>query len=248
MKKVEILTRNLKDVKDIFDKGEVRFWLDSGTLLAAVRDGEIFEWEHDVDLGTFEDNSWNKITSVLPELQRRGFTANFTEYKIYKDVFQKNVWLTRWGYTVGVNMYQKKCEKALRWITKSGNLLSDGLKTIYYLLLSQRPDTRSNWNYIMEIIRTCLSFLPSRSRKALSDLMWRLWKRTGARFWIFVAPRHYFEDLDEIEFYEMTFNIPSEVESYLEYRYGGSWETPTTDWSFLTDDGAIKAPWKDKDH
>lgn len=40
----------LLKLKGDLDSRGVDFWLREGTLLAAVRDGEFFEWEHDMDI------------------------------------------------------------------------------------------------------------------------------------------------------------------------------------------------------
>jgi phosphorylcholine metabolism protein LicD len=52
----ELAVKNLKEVKEIFDRAGVKYWLDSGTLLGAMRDGKIIEWGHDIDLGAMEDS------------------------------------------------------------------------------------------------------------------------------------------------------------------------------------------------
>ena len=39
-------------------------------------------------------------------------------------------------------------------------------------------------------------------------------------YWI---PHHFFESLDKVELHQLTWNVPSQVQSYLEYRYGKEW-------------------------
>ena len=43
--------RLLEKISDIFEKHKIRFWLESGTLLGAVRENGLFEWHPDIDLG-----------------------------------------------------------------------------------------------------------------------------------------------------------------------------------------------------
>lgn len=71
---VERAVENLREIKDILDKNGVEFWLDSGTLLGAVRDGKIIEWDTDIDLGTWYTNV-TQLTSIFPEFKKRGFSA-----------------------------------------------------------------------------------------------------------------------------------------------------------------------------
>lgn len=69
--KVGIMVENLREVKDVFDKNDVNFWLDSGVLLGAVRDGKIIEWDIDIDLGTWHNNL-TKLISAFPEFKKKG--------------------------------------------------------------------------------------------------------------------------------------------------------------------------------
>ena len=53
-----------------------------------------------------------------------------------------------------------------------------------------------------------------------------------------VIPKHHFEKLSSINFYGMEFNIPSDVEKYLELHYG-NWNVPEKKYSYWRDNGAI---------
>lgn len=53
-----------------------------------------------------------------------------------------------------------------------------------------------------------------------------MWRWSGGEFRVIVVPKHFFERLNNIEFYGMGFNIPSDVEDYLAYRYGEDWRVP----------------------
>jgi len=66
--KVDVAVKNLREVKDVFDKNDVNFWLDTGTLLGAVRDGKMIEWDHDMDLGLWY-NDVKRIISAFSEFK-----------------------------------------------------------------------------------------------------------------------------------------------------------------------------------
>ncbi len=59
----------LRDVKAVLDEGGVRYWLDFGSLLGAVRDGRTIPWDDDFDLSTLDtditkrNNLWEKLRS-----------------------------------------------------------------------------------------------------------------------------------------------------------------------------------------
>jgi len=59
---------NLGDVKQILDDAGVKYWLDYGTLLGAVRDGKFIPWDNDIDLGAMSTES-DKIIAKLPEFE-----------------------------------------------------------------------------------------------------------------------------------------------------------------------------------
>lgn len=59
----------LRDVKAVLDEGGVRYWLDFGSLLGAVRDGRTIPWDDDFDLSTLDpditerNDLWEKLRS-----------------------------------------------------------------------------------------------------------------------------------------------------------------------------------------
>jgi len=59
----------LRDVKAVLDEGGVRYWLDLGSLLGAVRDGRTIPWDDDFDLSmldpdiTERNDLWEKLRS-----------------------------------------------------------------------------------------------------------------------------------------------------------------------------------------
>jgi len=64
--------KDLIEVKEVYDKFGVKFWLFAGTLLGAVRDKNYITYDHDMDCGMyFEDN--DKILDIFKELRERGF-------------------------------------------------------------------------------------------------------------------------------------------------------------------------------
>ena len=75
----------LFDIKKVFDKNNINFFLSHGTLLGYVRDNQLIPWDSDVDLGTFEDVGNFKSNKVVDALRDNGFkvNANGDEYRGY---------------------------------------------------------------------------------------------------------------------------------------------------------------------
>lgn len=233
----EIAVKNLKEIKKVLDKHGIRYWLDTGTLLGAVRDGKIIEWDDDIDLGTMEDN-WEKIIPIIPELEERGFNTRFEE--IYKTNFgfaNRYVVFSKSGCIVGIGAYQVKGENAFYLNIQSTNFFSVGLGILYRMLTPQRPYVTKR--KVGKSLKHLLSFIPQKLKEPLSHVVWWVWKRSGVKFFRATFPKHYFEKLGTIKFYGMTFNIPSDVENYLKYHYGEDWRTPKKRWEWLQMDGSI---------
>ena len=88
-----ILFGILSDVDDCFKRNDIRYFLDSGTALGAVREKDFIEWDDDIDICVF-DEDLEKIQSAVesdgrhlhfwkPEMMTSDF-CNFT-VRIYDD-------------------------------------------------------------------------------------------------------------------------------------------------------------------
>ena len=65
------MSRKLKFLYDFFSILEdlnTNYWLEGGTALAAYRDGKIFDWEHDFDIGVLKDDFEKDIELFIKKL------------------------------------------------------------------------------------------------------------------------------------------------------------------------------------
>ena len=232
--KVDVAVKNLREVKDVFDKNAISYWLDTGTLLGAVRDGRIIEWDTDIDLGAWY-NGITKLIFTFRELKKRGF--NITLNRKWAVMTIK-----KFGCNINVSLYHKRGGYAWKiWrVPKKRIVVSilDRCVNISNLKLyaaQERTFSRK--------IKHLSSLLPSASKQLVTDMAWLALHRLGCMIPT-VIPKRYFEKLSTIRFYGMQFNAPSNVEKYLEYRYGSDWRTPKRKWIHYKDDGAV-APDRD---
>ncbi len=81
---VDTLYQMVKDVHDIFMKYHVEYWIDSGTLIGAVRQGGLLPWDDDVDLIVLK-NQEQKFLALTPVFERYGYALEVCSfgYKIY---------------------------------------------------------------------------------------------------------------------------------------------------------------------
>jgi phosphorylcholine metabolism protein LicD len=61
------------DIKKVFDKVELKFWLFHGTLLGAIRDNDWIPWDDDVDVCVMEEDFKPKLKIIREEFMSLGF-------------------------------------------------------------------------------------------------------------------------------------------------------------------------------
>ena len=64
------LYQTLKDAHDTLTAAHLPYWIDSGTLLGAVRHGGLIPWDDDLDLCVRREDT-DKIFSLIPVFHAR---------------------------------------------------------------------------------------------------------------------------------------------------------------------------------
>jgi hypothetical protein len=250
----KLVLKNLREVKEVFDEFSIKYWLDYGTLLGAVRDGKIIEWDSDIDLGMW-DNDRGKVLLATPELKRRKF-----DVELNSPLEPYHIHLNRFRCLMDIQLYQVKDDKAT-WPFRMRvgalpipiNMISLALVTVHYILLSHDffMLVQDKYKFIIKILDHSLYLLPLKLKKLLLNILqcWEvvLQRRSHVNF-LLIVPKRYFENLGTIKFYGMTFNIPFDVEDYLKYHYGEDWKMPKKKWDSFKDDSAVVVPLHDEKH
>lgn len=215
---------NLRDIKGILDDAGVRYWLDYGTLLGAVRDGKFIPWDTppDTDLGTMCTDVY-KVIAKLPQMEQKGFTVEITDSAIY---------VCRQSVCVDISVLRLKEGSAWKpWPQKRPKSYR---VTRYFYLLGERMPYRNLPSIRKRRLRVRIAFalIPRFADHVVRRLSFKVYEWLGGRYCALVVPKSYFENLDSISFYGMTFNIPSPVYDYLSLYYGENWRNPDPSWAY----------------
>jgi len=214
----------------VLDKYGVKFWLDHGTLLGAVREDGFIPWERDIDLGI-----WNHTVSEDTK-QRIAENLRNLGYKVllmptYMDVKHNEVWLD-------VAFYQNSHGMA----TNSGPIPINvvGRYLGYARTIMAAPnhyDDIGLRRYPLTLLNFVCGLIPAKCRRLIVEVIEALYKKVGYKTW--TIPAKYFSEFTTVDFRGKQFSIPASPEEYLTFRYGSDWKTPKRIWKTV-DGGGVE--------
>jgi len=190
------IVKALKVLKLIFDKHDIFFWLEAGTLIGAVREGKIIPWDDDADI-----TIWIKDACKLIDARK-----DFEDTEFEMNIIPVHIPAYGLGH---YEIIDRKTKKHLICILF--NYEAKG-----YMVRAHFPPPMSN------IIKY---FFISKNDKLLR-LSWRilskfhLYKDEKIRY-----PMECFGTPTTIKFYDEEFRIPENYDEGLTYMYG-NWRTP----------------------
>jgi phosphorylcholine metabolism protein LicD len=115
--------RNLTAVKEVFEKFGITLWLDFGTLLGAVREGRLIEWDLDIDLATW-DRDRKKILWALKNLKEGQSKAKVdVGAPLFPNFHDTHVSLYPYDSTIEIFLYQVRNNKAINVFSVNQNFL-----------------------------------------------------------------------------------------------------------------------------
>ncbi len=218
------MNEQLLAVKRLMDETGVRWWVDSGTLLGLVREGDVLPWDNDIDIGIMSTDS-PKVHDVLNSedpgvmgheyrfIKSRGRPFNHRLVPIYDD----------WQYAVNIGVYHKV----------NGLLVKPG----YHFKENPSTPRSVGWwlhGLYRQPLRRIAHFIRSRTRDR--GRLAHAWPLNLVYEEInFKVSQDFFTDLSSVH----GFPCPSPAQEYLELRYGPGWTTPRQDWVWHEDDLAV---------
>ena len=207
-----------------FDKKKIFYWLDWGTLLGAIRDKKIFDWDHDIDVSVHYKEI-NKILIILEKYKKLGFSIVIQKNLPYLDnIIQvyppKNKGEKFFPKSLDIYIYKKYNNNyVMRWLHQPQGKFRSFFKYCIAIMRKLNRAYLSNPNYTIKNINLVINHI------LLSLLM-----KSNCRFDI--IPGKFFEQFTKISFYGMEFNTPRLYKGYLEYLYGKNWTKPDPNWNW----------------
>ncbi len=232
----KIAIENLREIKEIFDRHGIEFWLDCGTLLGIVRNGHLIPWDNDIDLGIWkkEVEKFSSGKEAYSDLQKKGFDIYFLEDKI---VLEKD------GVPINAAIFYISGEKALRskYLLYGKNPVGKFLRKLWWLFSVSYSGRafRTKKTFLVKFVQT---IFPYSLRRFFAGFLANLSKNFGCREIVWEIPAYFFKNLSELEFSGMRFKVPSSTEKYLELHYGKEWKIPQEKWDTIMQDAAVKKP------
>tara|TARA_B100000029_G_scaffold19646_1_gene19741 strand:+ start:532 stop:1194 length:663 start_codon:yes stop_codon:yes gene_type:complete len=213
------MNSQLKSFLNLLNKNKVQYWIDSGTLLGLVRDGDVLINDKDIDIGIHESQI-DKISQLESKFIKHKYKYRYEfyngeicKYKLYPQ--NKNNFLT-----IDINVYREK-NKDFLWCP---------------LTFFIKPE-----NFIFKHVQKIIKFFWRRVFKTVETNKFPYNKIKKNYTW--VIPYKYYKNI--IFNQDLFCYMFKEKEEYLNYRYK-NWKLKVENWDTFKDDGGVilKAPQK----
>lgn len=210
-------------VKKILNNCNVKWWLDSGSLLGLVRDNKFLKHDNDIDIGIIPNDNFSFAALI------KMFKINHFRIVIYTfcgKVFKMKAIPTKksdFNYIVDMQFYHKYGKEYCcpQFVFKEKLSFSGKLKK---KIIRCKKSLNSSLFYRLIRIFGKNNININKEKNSLFDIyLWRI-------------PSIY---VDSSFTKICDYNCFLDKEAYLEYRYG-NWKIPQTKWKFTRDDKALK--------
>jgi len=243
--KESVLIKILEEANEYLNTNKIIYWLDCGTLLGAVRDKGLIQWDSDIDIGCWKtDGDYRLKQNIKKHFEAQGYNVYLTDY--YINIHNPNYP----QYNFDINFYSIKGDKAITPSSSLSPYLKDPLSiTINHLIRfiynnrlyvkNYSPSVKHIIKIAYSAIRTIFLILPSSWQDSfLKILIYIRLNLTNHK--AEVVKRYIFDDLLLYKVFNGVYPIPKKYQEYLASRYGLSWKTPIQKWDTAKQDNTVK--------
>ena len=233
----------LEPVLRILKRLGVCWWLDQGTLLGVIRDGDLLPWDDDIDISVWHEEFHHKMDSFLELCLNEGIRVQVNPWSVKLVLDDRSC-----GYRpVDIEFYSRDRRQAIKVLRskESGSFL--GLcKAIVFHYLGRlgELDFQAPSGRLKRLVAGGIRvLLPKPIRSCISN-----WAYIRQQTVSMSVESTYFDSLITLNLAGFNLNVPSNSEGLLKKKYGPDWMTPKRDWNHMKDDGTIiisnKKPFK----
>lgn len=222
---------NFRQIAGLFKQLKIKFWIDQGTLLGAIRDNNLLPWDHDIDIAIWEDD-FREILDNLSLFENNGYVTQVFESECsvqFRKQGLREIDCVRYrlenGFAIRKWQIQENISDSL---INGGNLLSK-LVIIRTRLQKKRQVAMGYQAFLYEIMRKCISLLITIFQRIF----------TRKKEIITKTPARFFASFSQLNFFEIDVFIPENYSEYLSFKYGTDWQIPKKEWQYWKQDGAI---------
>jgi len=211
-------------VKKVFDKHKIDFWLEGGTLLGAVREGKIIEWDDDADVSLWLHNVI-KMLDTQKDFQELGYELYIVQghYGLRNKITKKHIVCIFFnkkisGYVVKLHFYRGL--KHLIWMLSEPDYTTLDYNNFDY-------DTQFIPFKVRKVLVTLSCKMDDVKRRKLIKFIWKLIIKFNLHFDELVrAPAKCIEKYGTAKFHDKEFSIPYDFNGYLTFMFGKDWRIP----------------------
>lgn len=197
---------------------DIRYWANDGTALGLIREGRLLENDPDIDVGIWasEELIFKKaLEEYKNDYEIKSICLNDT-------VFAYSLTPHDGGRDVNIKLFWSDDKYAYSIAPYRNRTISGDPPEIQWCIEYFQKRLGKIYRYVYK------------KRTGSKTLTTPFWSFKKSRVW--KIPLRFLEELDfSEEFYTY---LPSEIDSFLKYRYG-DWRIPEDDWDTWEDDGGI---------
>jgi hypothetical protein len=221
----------LHEFRAVLDEVDFPFFIDTGTLLGAVRDKRFIPWDNDIDFGTIKsENTHKKLAEASRILHAAGYSYFRSDQATY---FVKSP-----DIEFGIMFYEKDGDfyvNEFRRLTYRYGLLSHfaylvkAVKSGFIVDYHGHNFAKKARHLLMKLVGH-RPFRPEKQFSRLFDLEIKPIR----------IPGKFFDNLKAIDLYGTEYPAPNPSEEYLTWRYG-NWKIPVSNYDYFVEDRSIVA-------
>lgn len=222
-------------IREVLSGFNLNYFLDTGTLLGAVRDKQFIPWDNDIDIGVLGEVSIELMQKISDAFYKKQFNVACVKRNIAlrKQIDCIEIEIGIKFYYLEGNYYRGSFEYI--------DIKKYAIFYSIYLGLLQKVFYKKGHTskfIIKSIFMKILSFIGNFVPNPL--VFYILRKKTNFIEKQIYIPQELLAEISNIIFYNEYFSVPKSAEDYLTFRYGDNWNIPKQNYNFITEDQSLK--------